>query len=480
MRKQFIPPKQQRSGQRTDSESDTSGSSDVDKPEDTDTRIINDVTDSTLSGSEKTNISLGENESIDLNKLFAKPTQSKKQSQASPSKKPVNPTRTQKATPESRSTSEEDSADANIKATKQSSGSQNIPGIKKHKVSQRLKTQKDVSENDNPFAKLVAEVSKLTVAKTKKEKSSLLGNSKHTFSMDDDDKPSTRGKKAPSGSEQNHGSRKESADIDLNKLFGISAKSKSKSETTPLKKQVNPTRTSIATTGNTMSADEDKVKEADEFMDKVITLMNEHPVVPPSARPDKALFEQTHELRKQLMAGQFENEQQKEYAKQRSMLEIVGWVIKCRLERILGTLNGDQANQLIELIVNGGLGGLGRDKGTDPPKQLKMMLEELQPEQVKLILNGFDATQLKQILSGINFARQFEDIFRSIDGAQLRQLIRALNADQLKEIVRSIDEDQLRQLVTNLNADQLTQMVNHLAGEKQAKSLMQAFGGLLQ
>ncbi|KAH3840469.1 hypothetical protein DPMN_113918 [Dreissena polymorpha] len=252
---------------------------------------------------------------------------------------------------------------------------------------------------------------------------------------------------APSGSEQNHDSRKESADIDLR---------------------------------NTMSADEDKVKEADEFMDKVITLMKEHPVVPPSARPDKALFEQTHELRKQLMAGQFENEQQKEYAKQRSMLEIVGWVIKCRLERILGTLNGDQANQLIELIVNGGLGGLGRDKGTDPPKQLKMMLEELQPEQVKLILNGFDATQLKQILSGINFARQFEDIFRSIDGAQLRQLIRALNADQLKEIVRSIDEDQLRQLVTNLNADQLTQMVNHLAGEKQAKSLMQAFGGLLQ
>ncbi|XP_052277656.1 uncharacterized protein LOC127876421 isoform X1 [Dreissena polymorpha] len=252
---------------------------------------------------------------------------------------------------------------------------------------------------------------------------------------------------APSGSEQNHDSRKESADIDLR---------------------------------NTMSADEDKVKEADEFMDKVITLMKEHPIVPPSARPDKALFEQTHELRKQLMAGQIENEQQKQYAKQRSMLDIVGWVIKCRLERILGTLNGDQANQLIELIVNGGLGGLGRDKGTDPPKQLKMMLEELKPEQVKLILNGLDATQLKQILSGIEGAHQFKDIFRSIDEAQLRQLIRFLNADQLKDIFRSIDEAQLRQLVTNLNADQLTQMVNHLAGEKQAKSLMQAFGGLLQ
>ncbi|KAH3724914.1 hypothetical protein DPMN_050741 [Dreissena polymorpha] len=109
-----------------------------------------------------------------------------------------------------------------------------------------------------------------------------------------------------------------------------------------------------------------------------------------------------------------------------------------------------------------------------------MMLEELQPKQIELILNGLDATQLKQILSGIKVAYQLKDIFRSIYEAQLRQLVTILNADQLKDIFRSIDEAQLRQQVTNLNADQLTQMVNHLAGEKQAKSLMQAYGGLLQ
>ncbi|XP_052277640.1 uncharacterized protein LOC127876417 [Dreissena polymorpha] len=570
MRKQFIPPKQQRSGQRTDSESDTSGSSDVDKPEDTDTQMINDLTDSTPSGSEKTNISLGENESIDLNILFAKPTQSKKQSQASPSKKPVNPTRTQKATPESRSTSEEDSDDANINATKQSSGSQNIPWIKKHKVPQRLKAQKVVSENDNPFAKLVAEVSKSTVAKTKKEKSSLLGNSKHTFSMDDNDKPCTNGKKASNRkagkattADETNKSKKEETkprylqipenDMPIRELFARNSDSDDDDEfdenenlymqlvPQSLRTDLQPKPGTRGTSGapggmgapggggvfgtafglpgntdesssaqqsgaadltpeqleETMAEIEELLKnhrkgkkrtkrdeEDDKLMEDVLRLMQEHPPVPASERPDRALLgPDTDRLREQLMAGLGQGEQQGQgddgqqtaYAMQRSMQEMggLGGDQAYQLPQMLGGLGGDQANQLRQMM-----GGLGGDQGN----QMRQMMGGLggdQGNQMRQMMGGLggdQGNQMRQMMGGLggdqgNQMRQMMGGLGGDQGNQMRQMMGGLGGDQ---------GNQMRQMMGGLGGDQgnqMRQMMGGLGGD-QGNQMRQMMGGL--